>query len=129
MKMPEPVLSSPEAAGWLAAASAFFWKFMPAPMGAVVMVLFDTPKTRKELFIRLTVAYLFGVMFGEVFFAFLKSFGLFSFLDIANRRHYGAVEFFTAGCGWSLLAAWATLQRRLRADPEAALGKAREIIS
>jgi hypothetical protein len=116
----------PEAASWLASISTFFWKFCPAPLGALVMVIFDTPKTRRELFIRLTVAFLFGSMFGDVMFDFLDSFKWLEFLDKTNRRHFGAVEFFTAGCGWSLLSAWATLQRKLRENPEAVIQQARD---
>ena len=128
MKMPELQQQHSEAAGWavnflanigawLPYAQAFFWKFLPAPLGAVVMVLFDMPKTRKELFIRLTVAYLTGNIMGGFVFDLLHSFSLFSFLDLANRRHVGAVEFLTAGCGWTALSMFATYQRKLREAP------------
>lgn len=122
---------SPEAAGWFASLAAtvaswwpyltaFFWKFMPAPLGALVMVLFDMPKTRMELFKRLAVSYLVGNMFADVVFDLLHSFSLFSFLEATNRRHMGAVEFFTASLGWTVLAMWATWQRTARQDPAAA---------
>jgi hypothetical protein len=131
-------LQSPEAASWLASlshwllsaagvASALFWKFCPAPLGALVMVIFDTPKTRRELFIRLSVAFLFGSMFAPVVFDFLRTFSWFTFLDAGNRRHFGAVEFFTAGCGWTVLSAWATWQRRARENPAAAVQEIRDI--
>lgn len=100
---------------------------MPAPLGAAVMLLFDTPKTRKELFVRLSVSYLFGSMFSPVVFDFLHSFTLLSFLDINNRRHFGAVEFFTASIGWTILAMFATLQRKARENPEAAIARAKDI--
>jgi hypothetical protein len=121
---------SPETAGWLTTVlanlgawlpqiQAFFWKFMPVPLGAVVMVLFDPPKSRRELFTRLTVSYLVGSIFSGVMFDLLHSFSLFAFLDAANRRHVGAVEFFTAGLGWTMLAMFATYQRKLRETPPA----------
>lgn len=128
MKMSDIQQSPAETAGWVSVVlsqlaawwpslQTFFWKFMPAPLGAVVMVVFDPPKTRRELFVRLTVAYFTGNMLSGFTFDFLDSFALFSFLDAANRRHVGAVEFFTAGCGWTVLSMWATYQRRLREKP------------
>lgn len=124
MKMTE-LPQAPEAASWLV---AFFWKFMPAPLGAVVMVVFDMPKTRGELFVRLTVAYLASIMLGEVVFDFLDSIPWFSFLDIHNRKHFAAVEFLTAGAGWSLLAGFATVQRKFRDDPGATIKEAKEVL-
>jgi hypothetical protein len=127
MKMQE-LQQQPDTAGWLATLLAhvaawwpyiqsFFWKFMPAPLGALAFILFDPPATRKELFLRFTVSYVFGSMCWGFTFSLLHSFSLFSFLDIANRHHTGPVEFFTAGVGWSALAVLATYQRKLRETP------------
>jgi hypothetical protein len=127
MKM-QDIPQSPEAAGWAATVlahlsawtphlQAFLWKFMPVPLGALVMVVFDPPKTRRELFTRLTVAYMTGNLLAGFVFDLLDSFAFLAFLDATNRRHVGAVEFFTAGCGWTLLSMFATYQRRLRESP------------
>lgn len=127
MKMQEPSQYL-DAAGWAALLSSLFWKYMPAPLGALVMVLFDMPKTRKELFLRLVASYIASIFLGDVAFDLLHSFSLLSFLDAGNRKHYAAVEFLIGGCGWSMLAIFATLQRKFRDDPAAAVREAREVI-
>lgn len=112
---------SPEAASWLASAlatvSTLFWKFMPGPLGAAVMLIFDTPETKRELFGRLVVAYIFTVMFGDLAFDFLRTLSWLSFLDHAKKTHTAGVDFLLGGCGWSALAALSVMLRKFRADP------------
>jgi hypothetical protein len=137
MRMNE-LQQSQEAAGWfatlLAAISSwvtplapYFWKFVPAPLGAVVMIAVDMPKTRSELFWRLVVSFVFSVMLGEAVFDFLDSFALLAFLDSAKRSHVAAVDFLVGGSGWFVLGAGAMWLRKLRADPMAAIADAKTI--
>lgn len=107
--------------GWLAALLTLCMKFLPPLLGAVVMVLFDMPSTRREWFIRIAGAFVCSQMLSPLFFDLLHSFSWFAFLDHNNRNHFGAIEFLCASFGWSLLAAWATWQRKFRADPRAAV--------
>lgn len=120
MKMHE-LQQSPEAASWLASwlgtITALFWKFAPAPLGALVMIAVDMPKTRTELFWRLVVSFIASVMLGEAVFDFLHSLSWFTFLDSAKRSHVAAVDFIVGGSGWFLLGGAAMLLRRFRGDP------------
>src|SRR5690606_37099464 len=63
-------LQSPEAAGWLAALA---YKFLPGALGALIMVMVDVPETRRDLFIRLFVAFVASVILGEVVFDYLRT--------------------------------------------------------
>lgn len=115
---------SHEAAGWIA---ALFWKFAPGPLGALVMVIFDNPKTKKELFWRFVVAYIATVMFGETVFDFLHSLSWFAFLDPLKKAHTASVDFLVGGCGYSLLAGLSVVLRKFRTNPVAAAEDAKRI--
>lgn len=117
---------SPDAATWLATIAALFWKFAPAPLGALVMIMVDMPKTRTELFWRLVVSFIASVMLGEAVFDFLHSLSWLAFLDEHKRSHVAAVDFLVGGSGWFVLGAAAMYLRKLRADPEAAIQEARK---
>lgn len=105
---------SPDASGWLAAA---LYKFLPGALGAAVMVMVDTPATRRDLFVRLFVAFVASVMLGDVVFDGLRSFGLFAFLDPGKRAHTAAVDFLTGGLGWFLIGGGVMLAKRWRENP------------
>jgi hypothetical protein len=125
MKMQE-LQHSPETASWIAPALAFFWKFMPGPLGALVMIAVDTPKTKTELFWRLVVAYIATVMLGDILFDFLRSFSTFAFLSPFKKTHTAAVDFVVGGCGWFVLGGAAMWLRRFQSNPVAAIAEAKE---
>lgn len=104
---------SPDA-GWLA---AVLYKFLPGALGAAVMVLVDTPTTRRDLFIRLFVAFVASVMLGDVVFDFLRSTSWFSFLDPSKRPHTAAIDFLTGGLGWFVIGGGVMLAKRWRENP------------
>lgn len=118
MKMQD--LQSPEANSWLATVAGLFWKFAPGPLGALVMIIFDNPKTKQELFLRFVVAYIATVMFGVAAFDFLHSFSWLAWLDATKKQHTASVDFLVGACGYSCLAGLSVLLRKVRTDPIAA---------
>lgn len=123
MKMQE--LQSHETAGWF---TAVLYKFLPAGLGALIMIAVEPPKTRCELFWRLVAAFICSAMLGELTMDLLKSFSLFAFLDPLKRSHQAAVDFIVGGSGWFLLGGGGVLLRRLRADPAAAAEEAKKVL-
>jgi hypothetical protein len=113
MKMQE-LPHSTEAAGWLA---AVLYKFLPAGLGALLMVAVEPPKTRKELFWRLVAAFVCSAMLGEFVMDFLDSLAWLSFLDPTKRSHQAAVDFIVGGSGWFLLGGAGVLLRRFKRAP------------
>lgn len=107
---------SSESAGWIA---ALLYKFLPAGLGAAIMIAVEPPKTRKELFWRLVSAFICSAIFGELAMDFLHSVAWFSFLDPAKRSHQAAVDFIVGGSGWFLLGGGGVLLRKVKADPVA----------
>lgn len=112
---------SPETAGWLAAA---LYKFLPAGLGAALMIAVEPPKTRRELFWRLVAAFICSAMLGEFVMDALKSLSWFAFLDPGKRSHQAAVDFIVGGSGWFLLGGAGVLLRRARKNP---LGTAKDV--
>lgn len=115
-------LNSPEASSWLA---ALLYKFAPGALGAFVMVMVDVPKTRRDLFIRLFVAFVASVLLGDVVFDGLHSFAWFAFLDMHKPSHVAAVNFLTGGFGWFFIGGGVMLAKRWRDNPTAAIGEAK----
>jgi hypothetical protein len=107
-------LSSPEAAGWLA---PILYKFLPGALGAFVMVMVDVPQTRRDLFIRLFVAFVASVVLGDVVFDLLHSFAWLAFLDDHKQSHVAAVNFLTGGFGWFVIGGGVMLAKRWRDNP------------
>lgn len=124
MRMSDPT-QSPEAASWIAAAA---YKFLPAALGAAIMIVIEPPKTRGELFWRLVAAFICSAIFGELTMDFLKSVQWFAFLDPAKRSHQAAVDFIVGGSGWFLLGGGGVLLRRFKADPAAAAEEAKKAL-
>lgn len=112
----------PEATGWLA---ALLYKFLPAGLGAAIMIAVEPPKTRRELFWRLVAAFVCSAMFGELAMDALRSFSLFAFVDAGKRSHQAAVDFIVGGSGWFVLGGAGVLLRKWRSDPAAAAEDAR----
>lgn len=110
--------NSPEMAG---ASAVLLAKFLPAGLGALVMVAVDVPKTKKELFWRIFVAFASSFLFGDFAFDMLHTFSLFAFLDEAKRSHIGAVYAMVGGAGWFVLGGASMWLRKFRADPVAAV--------
>lgn len=112
-----------DSAGWLAAA---LYKFAPGALGALVMVMVDVPTTRKDLFIRLFVAFIASVLLGGVVFDGLHSLSWFSFLDINKPAHVAAVNFLTGGFGWFVIGGGVMFAKKFRDNPTAAIGEAKK---
>lgn len=112
MKM--PLDTTPEAAGWLASLMS---KFLPAAIGAALMVAVDTPKTRKAWFVRIFVAMSCSYAFYGFAFDFLHSLSWFSFLDRTNEDHQFAIRAGLGVSGWFLLGGGVQLLERWRANP------------
>lgn len=107
-------LSNHETAGWLA---AVLYKFAPGALGAFVMVMVDVPKTRRDLFIRLFVAFVASVLLGDVVFDGLHSLAWLSFLDVQKPSHVAAVNFLTGSFGWFVIGGGMMFAKRWKENP------------
>lgn len=105
---------SPEAGSWLA---AILYKFAPGALGALVMILVDTPKTKRDLFTRALVAFICSVLFGEPLFDWLSTFSVFAFLNPFKGSHIAAVYFLPGCFGWFIIGGAVTLATRWRDNP------------
>jgi hypothetical protein len=117
-------LQSPEAAGWLAALA---YKFLPGALGALIMVMVDVPETRRDLFIRLFVAFVASVILGEVVFDYLRTWSALSFLDPTKGSHIAAVNFLTGGFGWFVIGGGVMFAKKFRNNPADAIADAKRI--
>jgi hypothetical protein len=117
-------LQSPEAAGWLAALA---YKFLPGALGALIMVMVDVPETRRDLFIRLFVAFVASVILGEVVFDYLRTWSALAFLDPAKGSHVAAVNFLTGGFGWFVIGGGVMFAKKFRNNPADAIADAKRI--
>ena len=109
---------STEAAGWLSAVLA---KFLPAAVGAAIMVVVDMPKTRRDGFARFFVAFAASYLFGDTLFDFLRSTSAFAFLT--PGRHQTAVDGFVGACGYFVASGMAVWLRGFKRSPlEAVVG-------
>jgi hypothetical protein len=113
MRMNDPT-QSPEAASWIV---AVLYKFLPAALGAALMIVIEPPKTRKELFWRLVAAFICSAMFGELAMDWLHSVSWFAFLDPFKRSHQAAIDFIVGGSGWFILGGGGVMLRRFKGDP------------
>lgn len=109
------------------AAGAILAKLLPAGIGAALMVAVDPPKDKRELFVRLFVAFAFSYLFGDVLFDFLRSLDTFAFLSPAKRSHTTAVDGLAGAIGWSVLGAGSMWLKKFRADPVAAVEDAKRV--
>lgn len=107
-----------------AVAGGILVKLAPAGLGAAIMVLVDPPANKRELFIRLFVAFAASYLLGDVVFDLLRSTSAFSFLDHRVRAHTVAIDGLVGALGWSFFAGALAWLRRFRTDPQAA---AREV--
>lgn len=110
------------------AVAAIFFKFLPAGLGAAIMIAVEPPKTRRELFWRLVAAFICSAMFGEIAMDALRSFSLFAFVDAGKRSHQAAVDFIVGGSGWFVLGGVGVLLRKWRGDPVAAAEEAKKAL-
>jgi hypothetical protein len=124
MKMHE-LQQSPDTASWLA---AVIYKFLPGALGAFVAVLVDMPESKRDLFIRLLVAFIASVFLGDVIFDWLRTFHLFSFLDPAKRSHTSAIDFLSGSFGWFAIGGAVMYAKRWRADPIQAIEDAKKVV-
>lgn len=92
-------------------------KFFPAAIGAAIMIAVDMPKTRRDWFARIFVAFAASWLFGEVFFDFLASFSWLSFLDATKRGHTTAIDGIVGAIGFSVASGAAVFLKRFRTKP------------
>lgn len=92
-------------------------KFLPAALGAAIMILVDPPKSRRDLFIRVFVAMACSILFGELVFDWLRSMSVFSWLDPFKRAHVSAIDGIVGAVGFSVASGSAVWLRRFRKDP------------
>jgi hypothetical protein len=118
---------SPESAGWFSALLAALSKFCPPALGALLMILVDMPKTRREYFFRFASAFIVSILFGEALFDFLDSTSWFAFLDSAKRSHQSAVDGLAGAFGYFLVGGAAQFLHRFRANPTAAIAELKEV--
>lgn len=113
MRMQEASNNAPEAAGLL----VLLAKFLPAGIGAALIIAVDTPKTLRELFARVFVAFACSYLFGEAIFDFLDSTAMFGFLDWSKRGHHTAVDGLVGAFGWFVVGGLTGIARRFKRQP------------
>jgi hypothetical protein len=101
-------------------------KLMPAALGALLMILVDMPKTKREYFIRFAAAFIVSIMFGRVLFDFLDSFAWLSFLDRSVDEHRDAVSGLAGALGYFFLGGLVQLANRFRIDPLKTISEVKE---
>jgi hypothetical protein len=124
MKMQE-LQQSPETPAWML---TILYKFLPAGLGAAIMIAIEPPKTRGELFWRLVAAFICSAIFGELAMDWAHSLSLLSFLDPAKRSHQAAVDFIVGGSGWFVLGGGGVMLRRFRGEPIATVEDAKKVV-
>jgi hypothetical protein len=106
--------------------AALLYKFLPAGVGAAIMVAVDLPASRRELFLRVFVAMAGCYLWGGVVMDWLTTVGWLAFIDPSKREHQVAVNGALGAVGWSAVGAGSMWLKRFRMDPGAA---AREVKS
>lgn len=107
-----------ETASWLALLLA---KFLPASLGALLMIAVRPPPTRRELFTRVFVALTVSFLFTDFAFDFLHSFSWFAFLNEAKKSHVAAVAGFLGSVGWFIVGGVGVWLDRFRGNPVGAV--------
>lgn len=104
------------------ALAALLVKFLPAAVGAGIMIAVDWPKTKKDAFVRIFCAFSMSYLFGDVVFDFLQTTSLFSFLDHARHGHRVAVDGLMGATGWSIASGAAVMLKKFRKKPFEVIG-------
>lgn len=110
MRMQEQI-QTPEAAGWLSAVAA---KFLPAVLGATIMVLVDMPRTKREAFARFFVALAASYLWGDMAFDAMRSTAAFAWVQ---PRHLAGVYGIVGACGYFVAGGAAMLLRGFKRSP------------
>ena len=92
-------------------------KLMPAGLGAALIIAVDTPKTLRELFARVFVAFACSYLFGETLFDFLDSTTMFAWLDSTKRAHNTAIDGLVGAFAWFIVGGLTGIARRFRRQP------------
>lgn len=121
-------LQTPEAQSIAATVATAALKFMPAAVGAAIMVLVDPPKTKKDLFIRAFCAFGCSYLFGDTLFDFLDSTTMFAFLDPAKHAHRVAVEGVVGACGFFVAGGAANWLKAFKRKPLDTVKETREVL-
>lgn len=117
-----------ESAATSVVAGGMVAKLLPAGIGAVLIAIVDPPQNKKEMFLRVLVAFVSSYLFSHIALDFAHQFSLFSFLDWSKDEHRVAVESLVGASGWFVLGAAAMLLKRFRADPIAAVQDVKKVV-
>src|SRR5688572_23622186 len=74
------------------------YKFLPASLGAAIMIAVDPPATKREMFARAFVAFAASYLFGDI--AFEVAMGYFEWLNPFKPAHLNAVAGVVGAAGW-----------------------------
>lgn len=107
-------MSEPASTG---AAGALLYKFLPAGLGAAIMICVDPPRSRADLFARAFVAFAMSYLFGDVAFEAARGIPPLAFLDPAKPAHWNAVAGAVGASGWFVAGGAAQWLRKWRRDP------------
>jgi hypothetical protein len=97
------------------ALGALLYKFLPASLGAAIMVAVDPPATKRELFARAFVAFAASYLFGDI--AFEIAMGYFTWLNPFKPAHLNAVAGVVGAAGWFVAGASNQWLKKYRIKP------------
>lgn len=103
--------------GAAGALGALLYKFLPAGIGAAIMICVDPPKSKGELFARAFVAFAMSYLFGDIAFEIAKGISLLHFLDAAKPAHWNAVAGVVGAVGWFVAGGCSVLLKKFRRKP------------
>lgn len=110
------------------AAGGLLAKLLPAGVGALLIAIVDPPQNKREMFLRVLVAFVSSYLFSRFAFDWLHQFPTFAVLDWEKDEHRVAVEGLVGASGWFVLGAAAMLLKKLRADPVATIEEVKKVI-
>lgn len=110
-----------------AAGGILLAKFLPAGLGAAIMVAVDMPKTRGELFARVFVAFSFSYLFGELAVSAIAAAPLIGdWFSPARAGHVRAVDGLLGAFGWFAAGGVSVLAKRFKRRPLHTVREVRE---
>lgn len=110
------------------AGAALLAKLWPAGLGALIVIAVDPPNNRRELFLRVFVAFACSYLFGDVVFDFLRTTGAGAFLDASKRGHATAVDGFVGAVGWFFVGAASVWLRKFKRKPLETISETKQAV-
>lgn len=93
-------------------------KFLPAGIGAAIMIAVDPPRTRGELFARAFVAFACSYLFSDVAVSAIAAAPLIgSWFNPLNAGHVRAVDGLLGALGWFLAGGVSVIAKRFKRRP------------